>query len=177
MRLFVAVDLNDDLRDRLTPITKEVSKFSGVKAVEPQNLHITLLFLGEVRDERVGAIENELSQVEFNPFRIRLRGIGAFPNPSSPRVVWVGVEDGGELKRLADSVYQRLKKLGFRRDKDFSAHITVARVKKRNPSIAEFIKKYSSSEFGEMDVNCFKLKQSILRPQGPIYKDVRVFEP
>ncbi len=177
MRLFVAVDISDDLRDKLTPVVNEMSKFGGVKAVEPQNLHITLLFLGEVKEERVGAIENELSQVEFKPFTIRVRGVGAFPNPSSPRVVWVGVENDGELKKLADSVYQQLKKLGFKRDKDFSAHITVARVKKRSSSIVEFIKKYSTAEFGEMEINCFKLKQSILRPQGPIYKDVKVFGP
>ncbi len=176
MRLFVAVDLDDKIREKIAPLTYELSKFGGVKTVEPGNLHITLLFLGEVRNERVGVVENALSGVEFKPFKIRIKGMGGFPNSSSPRVIWVGVEEDGELRKLADSVYMQLKKLGFRRDKEFSAHITVGRVKRRNPSVRDFIHKYSDAEFGEMDVDSFKLKQSILRPQGPVYKDVRVFK-
>lgn len=176
MRLFVAVDVDEKLRERTKPLLNALSRLNGVKAVEPENLHITLLFLGEVEERRLPAIEDSLSSVEFSPFTLTFEGVGAFPNEKNPRVVWVGVKDSGELKKLADSVYEKLKKLGFRRDKEFAAHMTVARVKRKNPEVSDIISKFSSESFGEVEVSNFKLKQSILTPKGPIYKDLRVFE-
>ncbi len=175
MRLFVAVDISDELRERIAPVLSQAAKIPGLKAVERENLHITLLFLGEVAERRVAAIEEELSKVAFEPFTIRLRGVGAFPSPASPRVVWVGVDDAGELRKLADDVYAKLRKLGFKRDKEFSAHVTVARVKRRNEDVKRLIESFANEDFGEMVVESFSLKRSILRPQGPIYKDVAVF--
>jgi len=174
MRLFVAVDVDEAVRERISPILSELA-ISGVKAVEPENLHITLLFLGEVDELKAEKVQKELSEIKFSPFKISFEGVSAFPNLNSPRVVWVGVKDGGELVKLADSVYQKLKKLGFKRDKEFKAHLTVARVKKKNPEISEIIKRNSTRSFGEMEVREFKLKQSTLTPKGPIYRDLKVF--
>jgi len=176
MRLFVAVDIDDLIRDRIKPLLAELSGINGIKAVEPENLHITLLFLGEVTESRVSKIEENLSEIDFEPFRISFERVGAFPNLNSPRVVWIGVREGGELTSLANNVYERLKKLGFRRDKEFRAHLTVGRVKRKNPEVSEVIKKHSSESFGEMEVKSFSLKESILTPKGPIYRDLRVFE-
>ncbi|WP_202319583.1 RNA 2',3'-cyclic phosphodiesterase [Archaeoglobus neptunius] len=175
MRLFVAVDLDDDVRRNVTPVIEEFSRLNGIKAVEPENLHITLLFLGEVGESKVPAIEDSLSKISFEPFRISFEGMGAFPSVRAPRVIWIGVRDDGKLRELADSVHGNLKKLGFRRDKEFSAHLTVARVKRKNPGVSEIIEKWAKDRFGEMEVRDFKLKQSILKPQGPVYKDLRVF--
>lgn len=175
MRLFVAVDVDESVRERVKPVLDELSALSGVKAVEPENLHITLLFLGEVEEGKVSEIEELLSKIEFEPFNLVFQSMGAFPNPKSPRVVWVGVEEDGKLKELANEVYKSLKRLGFRRDKEFSAHLTVARVKRKNPKVVDLIKQHSSDNFGQMVLKNFKLKQSILTPKGPIYKDLRVF--
>lgn len=175
MRLFVAVDVDESVRERVKPVLDEFSALSGVKAVEPENLHITLLFLGEVEEGKVSEIEELLSKIEFEPFNLVFQSMGAFPNPKSPRVVWVGVEEDGKLKELANEVYKSLKRLGFRRDKEFSAHLTVARVKRKNPKVVDLIKQHSSDNFGQMVLKNFKLKQSILTPKGPIYKDLRVF--
>ena len=175
MRLFVAVDVDEMVRERVKPALEKFVELSGIKAVEPENLHITLLFLGEVNEGRVGEIEDSLSSIEFEPFKIAFHGMGAFPNPKSPRVVWIGVKENGELTKLANAVYGKLRRLGFKRDKDFSAHLTIARVKRKNPKVVELIKEHSSDSFGEMEVKNFKLKQSILKPQGPVYKDLRVF--
>lgn len=171
----MAVDLNEEVRRKIAPLIEKASRISGVKAVEVENLHITLQFLGEVKDSKIPAIEDELSKVKFEQFKVSFQGVGAFPTPSSPRVVWVGISDGGKLKQLADSVHHQLKKLGFRRDKEFSAHVTIARVKRKNPEIKTLIGEHSSEFFGEMEVKNFRLKQSVLRPQGPIYKDLMVF--
>lgn len=176
MRLFVAVDLSDEVREKLSPLLAELSKMSGLKTVEKENLHATLLFLGEVPEMKVPQIREELSKIKFESFKIELSEVGAFPSVSNPRVVWIGAKDDGKLKMLADEVYERLKKLGFKRDKDFVAHITIARVKRRCENLKNFVSIHAKDKFGEMIVDNFKLKQSILRPQGPIYKDVEVFK-
>ncbi len=177
MRLFVAVDIAEDVREKLSPLCRELVKLNGLKVVESENLHITLMFLGEVEERKLQSIRDALANVKFEPFKVSFAGVGAFPSPSSPRVVWVDVVEGREeLKKLADSVFSSLKRLGFRRDKEFVAHVTVARVKRRNPEVREVMRKFSSAYFGEMVVDRFKLKRSILRQQGPIYKDLEVYE-
>ncbi len=178
MRLFVAIDLDESIRENISRFSNKLAGLSGIKAVEKGNLHITLQFLGEVDKSRVELIKEELSKVKFTPFKIKLAKVGGFPSIASPRVVWIDVVEGKEeLTMLANEVSTKLKKLGFRRDKDFVAHVTVARVKRKNPMLKDVISEFVGEEFGEMVVDKIKLKQSILRPQGPIYKDVGVFGP
>ncbi len=178
MRLFVAVDLDDSVRENVSRFSSKLAGLSGIKAVEKENLHITLQFLGEVDERRVELIKDELSKIKFEPFKIKLARVGGFPSAASPRVVWVDVVEGKEeLTKLANEVSSRLKRLGFRRDKDFVAHVTVARVKRKNPMLKDVVSEFAKEEFGEMVVDKIKLKQSILRRQGPIYKDVGVFGP
>jgi len=178
MRLFIAVDLADELREKFNPIISALGRFN-VKTVELKNLHITLKFLGEVSERMLPLIDSKLKEIEFSPFKIKFNGIGYFPNEKNPRVVWVGVE-GDELKKLADEVEQRMKKLGFKKDKDFHPHLTVGRVKRLDKSErGKLIKEMETfnTEWGEMIVDKFKLKKSTLTPKGPIYEDVFVYEP
>ncbi len=175
MRLFVAVDLDENLRARVDPLLSRLSALQGVKAVERENLHTTLIFLGEVEESKVKEIISALSSVRFTPFEISLKGVGKFPERGDARVVWIGIEDNGKLVELAEKVYIELKKLGFKRDKDFVAHVTVARVKRRNKEIEKVVKEFENADFGKMIVGNFKLKQSILKPSGPVYRDVEVF--
>uniref|UniRef100_A0A7J2TIA4 RNA 2',3'-cyclic phosphodiesterase n=1 Tax=Archaeoglobus fulgidus TaxID=2234 RepID=A0A7J2TIA4_ARCFL len=176
MRLFVAVDVDEEVRKKIDPLLLRLSKIQGLKAVERENLHVTLMFLGEVNELRVGEIKSALERVKFSPFKINLKGVGKFPERGDARVIWIGVERDEELRELAEKVYSELKKLGFKRDKDFVAHLTVARLKKRNREVEKVIEEFRNVEFGEMLVKDFRLKQSILKPTGPIYKDVHVFE-
>ncbi len=178
MRLFVAVDLSDELRSSVSKVSNALSAIRGVKAVEVENLHITLMFLGEVEERKVDAVKDALSKVEFEPFRISLRGVGFFPPRGAPRVVWVGVSEGeDELRALADSVAAKLKRFGFKRDKDFAAHVTVGRVKRRESAgdVRESVAEFKNADFGSMIVDSFRLKQSILKPTGPVYRDVEVY--
>ncbi len=176
MRLFVAVDMDEKIRETLSPLLSQLSKFKGLKTVERENLHTTLMFLGEVPEAKLRDIQIALSQVEFEPFKIILKGVGKFPNRGDPRVLWVGIEEGKDrMIRLAENVYLALKKLGFERDKSFEAHVTVARIKNRIPELQKFLEDFKDANFGEMLVKDFRLKQSILKPSGPVYKDVYVF--
>ncbi len=177
MRLFVAVDISDDLRDKIEGVLRRISDVGGVKAVEKENLHITLKFIGEVSEARAVAIAEALKKVEFEPFNIYLRGFGFFPNERSPRVAWIGVREGEEeLRKLALEVNSVLKKLGFKQEENFKGHVTIARIKR--PEGRDRILKILSElddDFGEMAVRSFKLKKSTLTPKGPIYEDVEVY--
>ena len=113
--------------------------------------------------------------------------LSAFTSLTSPRnfsvmckirVIWVGVEEGKEnFKDLALKVENSLKKLGFKKDKEFVAHATVARVKKpiNRDELIQVLESFEN-DFGWLNVDKFKLKQSILTQKGPIYKDIRVYD-
>ncbi len=180
MRLFVAVDLSDDIRDKLYSVIRRIEGFRGIKTVERENIHITLMFLGDVKDRNVEIVRERLREVEMRRFKIRLRGIGFFPSRDNIRVIWAGVEDGkDELKMLADKIERNLKKLGFKRDKEFVAHATIARAKRldlgNRLKILRILEEFSDKEFGIMDVEDFRLKKSTLTPKGPIYEDLEVY--
>ncbi|MCS7144357.1 MAG: RNA 2',3'-cyclic phosphodiesterase [Archaeoglobaceae archaeon] len=176
MRLFVAVDMDEKIKENLLPLLEKLSKFKGLKTVERENLHATLMFLGEVPDAKLTEIQTALSKIEFKNFRISLNGVEKFPKKGDPRVVWVAIEEGRDkMIQLAESVYFALKKLGFERDKAFEAHVTVARIKRKIPELDNTLGEFRNVNFGEMDVKDFRLKQSTLKPSGPVYKDVYVF--
>ncbi|RUM34388.1 MAG: RNA 2',3'-cyclic phosphodiesterase [Archaeoglobus sp.] len=177
MRLFIAVDVDDNIRENLKPVLKTLVNYRGVKTVEPENIHITIQFLGEVPESKVSAITDKLSNVaeKFEPFTAKLEGIGFFPNRGKIRVVWAGIISD-EIVRLAKAVRKEMMKLGFREDKEFIAHATLARIKKISPSDRDrILKELDSFDVGgEWVIRDFKLKQSRLTPRGPIYTDVSV---
>ncbi|HID42653.1 MAG TPA: RNA 2',3'-cyclic phosphodiesterase [Archaeoglobaceae archaeon] len=152
----------------------------GIKIVEKENIHFTLKFLGEVEDSRVELIKDALGRIKAEAFRLHVRGIGYFPPSGSIRVIWVGVKEGeDEMSKLAGKVEDAMKKLGFRKEKNFIAHATIARVKKLSSQerrkVLDEIEPYSDEDFGWMDVKDFRLKKSTLTPKGPIYSDVEIF--
>ncbi len=178
MRVFIAVDLDEGLRKKFAQVIDALRGYRGIKAVELENLHITLKFLGEVDERRLILIDRKLREIKFSPFRIKFKGIGYFPNERFPRVVWVGVE-GNEIRELAKAVEEKMKKIGFKKDKEFLAHMTIGRVKRIDKATKEKMTKELEEfniEFGEMIVDKFKLKKSTLTPKGPIYEDVFVYE-
>lgn len=147
------------------------------KQVDPESLHVTLQFLGEQPKEVVERLKEELSNIKFRPFTVRLSGLGYFPGGGRINVVWVGVHDpSGEMRNLQREVTERTAKLGLRPDKEFSPHITILRVKgvRNRPKVLEVMERHSKIELGEVVVDRFKLKRSVLRPEGPLYTDLLV---
>lgn len=178
IRSFVAVDVNDKaVLQRIVDCQIELTRTGAdLKLVEPENIHATIRFLGEVDVSLLDQVKNELSQLTFRSFAIELRGVGAFPNPHRPNVVWVGVTKGDEeLQRIFSSLEPRLRGLGFPADrKGFSPHITIGRVKSgRNRDILySAIMDLSDREFGSMTVDSIRLKKSMLTPKGPVYSTI-----
>lgn len=173
MRVFVAVEISDE--DVISSIVKFQSKIKiNAKPVLPQNLHFTLQFLGEISEDSVEKIRQALKSIKFSPFKINFKGLGAFPNMKSPRVIWIGIDDFGAsiLKDLAKKIENLLFPLGFTIDKPFKPHLTVFRIKNKIDNINKELEKFESRDFGFQQISSIKLKQSVLTPQGPVYSDI-----
>ncbi len=175
MRCFICFDIEDEgVLDRLVEAQRIILR-SGVrmKPVERKNLHITLRFLGEVPPPVVEAVESEMARVSFEAFEAHIRGVGAFPRPSSPRVIWAGIAEGGErLRAVYEELEGRLRKLGFRPEgREYHPHVTLIRVKgPRNPRLLKALMELSDYEFGTVRCDSLRLKKSTLTPRGPIYE-------
>ncbi len=166
MRLFVAIDIPDDVKEEVGAI---YSNFPNIRFVPLENLHITLKFLGENDPE---PMISRLSKVKFSNFSFRLKDIGAFPNKEFPRVVWVGVGDGmQDIVNLASKINSVL--FDFRPDDHpFHPHLTIARVRGQiDKKIFDY--KYMSRP---IVVDNFCLMRSILTPFGPKYSVIKIFK-
>ena len=175
MRAFVAVEIQDDAI--LDAIAKIQSEFK-IKAtpVNKKNMHFTLLFLGEITEESTEQIKKALATISFQKIEVKFTHVGAFPNPRSPRVIWIGVDEKSakQLVELALQVEKKLGPLGFRQDKPFKPHLTIFRVKNRIDDISGTIERFNKVDLVKYTMTELKLKQSVLTPSGPIYSDLQV---
>ncbi len=182
VRTFIAVDIDsDEIISKLVEIQRRIAASGALmKLVEPENIHITLYFLGEVPEERITLIRNivENCSENINEFEIHITRLGAFPKPTKPRVIWAGISTGGEiLTQIANCLRDKLPRHGFRReDKEFHPHITLARVKRHNSRLVHEIKNLSMVDIGRFLVKTIKIKKSTLTSRGPIYEDLHVIE-
>ena len=174
MRTFVAIEVNE--QNILNSISRVQSELNiKAKPVEPHNMHFTVQFLGEVSEEMTRKISDALGSLEFSPFLISFVGIGVFPKPSFPRVIWVGVNEGvNELEKLAEIIRMKLSQVGFSPDKKFKPHVTIFRIKSKIEDMTDKLEKFSSYSFGKQMISEIKLKKSELTPNGPIYTDLLV---
>ena len=174
MRTFVAIEVsNKDVLNSIHKIQTELN--IKAKPVELHNMHFTVQFLGEVSEEMVGKISDALNSIEFSAFSISFMGVGVFPKPSFPRVIWIGTNDGvNELEKLAEMIRTKLSQIGFHPDKKFKPHVTIFRVKNKIEGMSDKLEKFSSYNFGKQTVSEIKLKKSELTPNGPIYTDLLV---
>ncbi|MCC6014322.1 MAG: RNA 2',3'-cyclic phosphodiesterase [Desulfurococcaceae archaeon] len=182
LRLFIAVEVEDvEVWRRIIEFRDAVASCSidgGIKPVEDENIHLTLRFIGEVPETYLPKI-SECVQLcsNFAEFTMSVRGVGAFPNLSRPRVIWVGVKEGVEVLRSIRNTLERcVKSYAVEDREEFVPHITVARVKGRYRAdcLLEYLKSYEDRDFGITRVTQVKLKRSQLTPRGPIYTDLVV---
>ncbi|WP_069807292.1 RNA 2',3'-cyclic phosphodiesterase [Vulcanisaeta thermophila] len=175
-RVFIAVDINDELKKPMLQLQRELM-IAGVdmKPVEPENLHITLRFIGEITREELNEVMKRLERLSYRRFIMHMVGVGAFPDLTRPRVIWVGVKEGSEdLARVHDEVMKLTGDIGQRDDREFTPHLTIARVRhiRDRERFMSVIRKYENQDFGTQEVIEIKLKQSTLTPRGPIYNDL-----
>ena len=181
MRAFIAIEVSDEVRDNLLKAQERIgSKSAKIKFVERENFHVTLKFLGEIDEVTAEEVKRALGEIarKHKKHRARVKGIGVFPNPNYVRVIWAGIENDEGIKAIAKDVEREMRRLGFKKDKDFVAHITIGRVKfvRNKLELAMALKDLANEDFGEFDVEAIELKKSTLTPKGPIYETVARFE-
>ncbi|MBN8638079.1 MAG: RNA 2',3'-cyclic phosphodiesterase [Anaerolineae bacterium] len=169
MRLFIALELPDDLKDRLAGLKTPIPAANWVKR---DGYHLTLSFLGEVEPARVPALTAALSSIQSPSFSVTLRGAGRFPPKGSARVLWIGTEAQPALRALQKQVEQALVSLGFPpEDRPFSAHITLARLKSdARREVEAFLEQHRDWRADPFPVSAFHLIESTLTPQGAHYR-------
>ena len=180
MRLFVAIEIPDDIRSALALFLKELRGFAPLaKWVRAENLHVTLKFLGETAPARVAAIDNTLRSIRSEqPVTLEFRGLGFFPTEKRPRVIWAGMEASRNLKVLAEDIDQKLHQLGFPlEDRPFTPHLTLARFNPAGlpPKLGSIVPEHSSRSFGSFTVREFRLIESKLKPTGAEYTTLQSF--
>ena len=178
MRLFIAIDLPEEIKQILEEVKAPLKDIKGVKPVKKDNIHITLKFLGEVDDNKLSQIISALRKVSFKPFSVYLDKLGFFPNEKRIRVLWVDAKPEKPLKELKQQIDKVLP--SFKDDHPFKSHITFARIKyipswNDKKKILELI---TNKQLGKKEflVDTFKLYKSILTPKGPIYGVLNEFQ-
>jgi 2'-5' RNA ligase len=169
MRLFLAINLPREIKFELANLLKGLND-PGLKKISPENLHLTIKFLGEVDKTKSGQIKQCLSEVHAMPFKVSLEGIGFFPNGNRIKVIWIGVKEGSqEMVALQKEIDLRLSDIGLPKERDFQPHLTIARVKfiKDPQRLIESVK--SAKVSASFQAGSFDLMESVLRPEGPQY--------
>jgi len=182
IRSFIAIEVPQALKSRMDELQRELRRTNAdVKWVRPEGIHLTLKFLGSIRQEDVERISQSIAPAiaGWEPFEVRVQGMGCFPNPRNPRVVWLGMEWGKEiLTSLQEAVERKMAEMSFpREDRPFSPHLTLGRV--RSPrgkgELAQAIEKHRETDVGAFQVRKIFLFRSELRPSGAIYTKLREF--
>lgn len=182
IRSFIAVEIDPPKKQKLSALISNLkTSEAGVKWVNESQMHLTLKFLGDIKEEKVREISDTLKSVAdtSSAFSIRLSSIGAFPNMHKPRVIWIDIDKGKEeLKLLAGQIENELEKSGFTREKrGFKAHLTLGRVKslKNISNLIGLIKKTEISLHDEIEIKEIILFRSTLKPTGAIYTPISRF--
>lgn len=183
IRSFIAFDIeNEEVLKKIAEMQRLLSETrADLKLVRPENIHVTLRFLGNITSSMVEKIFEAMKTAQFIPFDITLYGVGAFPNPRHPRVLWVGMKEGADqLRSIFSQMEPHLRSLGFAPDaKGFSPHLTIARVRsgRNKDELARLVNENAKYEFGKIRAECLRLKKSELTPKGPIYSTLKEFCP
>lgn len=177
-RLFVGVPLSEELRVKLAVLLDELQQSGAVlNLVRAEQLHFTLKFLGDVKEQQIPEVAAVLRAVAalFQPFSVSLQNVGAFPSVDYMRAIWVGVENGF-LIDVMKRIDERLRSVHLN-EHDEKPHVTLARVKsaKNKEQLQEFVQKYQHASFGGMQVQEIVLFESTLTPQGAEHSVVERF--
>ncbi|MFO8133671.1 MAG: RNA 2',3'-cyclic phosphodiesterase [Thermoplasmatota archaeon] len=172
-RLFTAIDIG--ARQPLVELEQRLEETgANLKLVEPQNIHVTLKFLGDTDEAKIPAVEHAMqaAAADVEPYHASLQGVGVFPHLDYIKVIWIGVDDDGQTRHIAETLDDRLAGQGFRKEKhEFTPHATVARMKgaRGKDAVRSLVQEHENTEFGDLSVEGIQLKKSELSPEGPVY--------
>lgn len=173
-RLFIAVDLPETIKNNLSLMAFGIP---GAKWVAPEQLHLTVRFIGEVDGGLFHDIQEILDEIHFASFSLQLKGVGYFPPRGAPRVLWVGLEKSEPLQLLRKKIDTALLRVRIEPEgRKFSPHITLARLKNSPVNkIANFLSGNGLFSQEPFQVEDFKLYSSVLSPKGAYHKVERIY--
>ncbi|MFC1563876.1 RNA 2',3'-cyclic phosphodiesterase [candidate division KSB1 bacterium] len=178
IRTFIAVKIPSVIQQVISDFQKSVSEeIPGIRWIKPENIHITLKFIGEIKEELVDRIIRDVMNVPQGEkkFDLSISGTGVFPNLKRPRIFWIGINRGSKkLSKLASCIEDRLIPMGIQKEKrSFKPHITIGRFK-NIPHISGLSEFVSPEVFGECEfpVSEFHLMKSTLMPTGAEYESL-----
>ncbi len=177
MRTFIAVELPESVRERLGQLQGKLKDTENrIRWVNPSLIHLTMKFLGEVKEKNLEKVIQIAGNAvgRFSVFKMKIGKMGVFPSFSSPRVIWVGIEEGKDkLETLAAELEEKLSQQGFSRSsRKWTSHLTLARVKvlKEKERLKALLLQYCKEVEGiEVKVKSLSVIKSELTPRGPIY--------
>jgi RNA 2',3'-cyclic 3'-phosphodiesterase len=179
IRTFFAFVLGEQTRLRLESLSNELaSELKGFKWTKPDQLHVTLAFLGDVESSRIADLESAVTVAlrSQQPFEVQWRGLGAFPKAARASILWAGVGEGtNQFVTLQRAVADSLIEQGFPSDPRFTPHVTLARAKRfggRPVDLRDVIERFHASEFGVDLVSEVVLMKSDCRPTGSVYTPI-----
>jgi RNA 2',3'-cyclic 3'-phosphodiesterase len=190
MRIFIALDIDREIRERIARFMEGVRGFApDVRWVTAESLHVTLKFIGEKAPDVVDQVKGALAHVKTAPFEVSFRGYGFFPGARAARVFWVGIEAGPPLAGLAGVVDAAIAQLGIQKEEpEFTPHLTLARAGSGAPRfkrsdapnlkfklLQDKLANLSAPEFGTMTAREFFLYESKLSPKGAHYTKLAKF--
>jgi 2'-5' RNA ligase len=193
MRLFVALDLRDDVRRALGDLMAKLKPLSpDARWVRPEGMHVTLKFIGHAVEtgdtKKLDAVRAALATVRSSrPVEMNFRGVGFFPNAQRPRVIWCGVQASENLAPLAVDIERALEPLGIlREDRAFVPHLTLARFKparsgtrsrsnRANGEAQSAAGEMAERDFGSARETEFHLFESITTPGGAEYRKLETY--
>jgi 2'-5' RNA ligase len=171
----IGIDANSKIKELIQAIKKAQA---DVKLVEPENIHITLKFLGDVCEDQTNNIVSIITNacIDSKPFFLDLVGTDVFPNRDYIKIIWVGLKHIESIEPIAMHINEKLGRLGFDKDKrSFSPHVTIGRVRtaKNKQKLLSTIQQFQNVEFGKQKVDSIKLMKSVLTPKGPLYAVIK----
>lgn len=181
IRAFLAVDLESQVLERISQASDSLhERIPSIRWVPKQNLHLTVKFLGNIKETQVTDITDALNRnlALFSRFSINAKGLGVFPERGRPKILWVGLT-GKELTELAANIESCLSPLGFApEERSFTPHLTIGRWRQfdRPPAaLKQELENWRGRSFGESAINEVILFQSELNPAGSIYRRLETF--
>lgn len=176
IRTFISIDLPENIKRNISDLQNRLKVLGGrVGWVRPEAIHLTLKFLGDIDEKKIPEIEAATRKAgkEFNPFHIQILGLGVFPNFKKPRIIWLGVNEGGDnLIRLQSKIEDEIEKIGYpREERNFKPHLTIGRVKETHglKQLIDTIDAEREIDLDGFDATEVLIMKSELRPDGAIY--------
>ncbi len=180
IRSFLAIELPEPILKKIGEVQGDLkSAHAGVGWTNPEKIHLTLKFFGNIEESRIDLIFKSIEEPirKTLPFSLKVRGVGAFPHLKNPRVIWIGLVDEREvLTSLQKQIETQLEKVGFQpENRPFHPHLTLGRMKlsRGKEGLVGRMERHREEDFGDFQVERVVLFKSDLKPSGPIYTPLR----